>query len=468
MSSIRWPLHHALSGSDTFSAGRASRTMDAVRLHPQELERLASLRSYAILDSTPEPVYDRLVQLAATLLHAPMAALSFVDSDRQWHKASVGPLQASAARSASICSDVVAVEQSLVVPDTHRHPRYRELSSVIGAPGIRAYAGVPVIGRDGLALGALCVLDTTPRHYGPTELQTLTALAEQAAALLDLRRSDEQQGLAPLGTSEDRLVAEARDPRALRRALTRGEFTAHFQPIVRLHDDQVVGHEALARWQHPQHGLLTPERFLPAFETGELICALDAAVLEHALNALPRLRATASAPLHVAVNLSARELTAPGAAARVLAALDRHDLPSSCLAVEVTESAMSKPLIRDRELRQLRERGITVLLDDYGTGYANLLALLDTPATGLKLDRSLVSRIASDRRARRLLGRVAAAGRDLGLTTVAEGVEDRSTASLLRELDVDLAQGYFYGRPSAAPRTATTCTTTTPDHPGSS
>ena len=137
--------------------------MTSVSLHPAESDRLDSLRSYQVLDTQPEPSFDRLVALAARLCDTPVAAVTLVDANRQWFKAAVGlGTVTETPRAWSFCSDVVAAGAALAIPDVRDRFRYRKNPMVEGKPGVRAYAGVPLIGRDGLPLGTLCVVDTKP------------------------------------------------------------------------------------------------------------------------------------------------------------------------------------------------------------------------------------------------------------------------------------------------------------------
>src|SRR5487761_1846514 len=130
-----------------------------VWLHHAEADRLGSLASYKVLDTSPEPAYDALTALAARLCDAPAAAVVLVDAERQWFKSKRGLSADETPRTMSICSDVVATGVPIAVPDARRQRRYRRNPLVTGSPYIRAYLGVPLIGRDGLPLGALCVID---------------------------------------------------------------------------------------------------------------------------------------------------------------------------------------------------------------------------------------------------------------------------------------------------------------------
>ena len=151
--------------------------------------RLTALRACRILDTSPEPAFDSLVQLSSDILSAPMTLISLVDADRQWFKASVGIDITETSREVSFC-DYALLEpyQPLVIADTSLDPRFVDNELVTGSPHIRSYAGMPIRSREGLPLGALCIMDTVPRSFTDAQLNHLRMLSEQAAALLDLRR----------------------------------------------------------------------------------------------------------------------------------------------------------------------------------------------------------------------------------------------------------------------------------------
>ncbi len=236
-----------------------------VRLHRHEADRVASLLSYGVLDTAPAECFDGLTRLAAQLCATPIAVISLIDTDRQWNLSGHGVADTGVPRWESICSDAVASGAPLVITDLRGLPRYTDLPGVVASDGIRAYAGIPLIGRDGLPLGALCVLDRVPRVFTAPELRGLRDLAEQVVHVLELHRADGQSGLHSPG-----LVPDAREPTVLRKALDDGEFTPFFQPLVDLHTGTTIGLEALIRWTHPTHGVLPPAAFLAGLETGTL------------------------------------------------------------------------------------------------------------------------------------------------------------------------------------------------------
>ncbi len=226
--------------------------MAAAPLHVREDERLASLRSYRLLDSTADPALDAIVAAVADSFGTPMALLSLVEEHWQYFKAAVGVQTQGMSREVSFCTYAVADERPLVVPDARSDPRFADNALVTGPMGLRFYAGAPVIGRDGLPLGAVCALDTTPRTVTDSQLAQLIRLADAVAELLELRRSDAAAG----NGSRDMLA----DSRRLRQAIDAGEIVPHYQPVVDLPSGRWVGVEALARWQHPSGGCCHPAR----------------------------------------------------------------------------------------------------------------------------------------------------------------------------------------------------------------
>jgi two-component sensor histidine kinase len=158
-------------------------------LHPQQTERLDSLRSYEILDTDPEKAFDEIVRLAAALCGTEMALISFVDADRQWFKATEGTDLDQSPLDGSICSHAILQDGILEIPDTLADPRTVDNPLVCGEPGLRFYAGAVLATPEGLPLGTLCVLDRTPRVLTPLQRDTLRVLAQQVMARLELRRA---------------------------------------------------------------------------------------------------------------------------------------------------------------------------------------------------------------------------------------------------------------------------------------
>jgi EAL domain-containing protein (putative c-di-GMP-specific phosphodiesterase class I) len=246
----------------------------------------------------------------------------------------------------------------------------------------------------------------------------------------------------PEGGTGDRL----RTMEELRTALENDELEVHLQPQVELHDGDLVGAEALVRWRHPTRGLLSPAELLPAAEQAGLLRPLTDQVLELALAAAAQWWTKRAVP--VSVNLSAANVTDLDLPGKVALALARHGLPARALTLELVEDTLMADPERGRTvLGELRRLGIRTSIDDYGTGYSSLAYLRHLPADELKLDRSLTADVGGDPRAAAIVRHTVALAHELGLSLVAEGVEDAATAAVLADLGCDVAQGYAIARP---------------------
>jgi EAL domain-containing protein (putative c-di-GMP-specific phosphodiesterase class I) len=243
------------------------------------------------------------------------------------------------------------------------------------------------------------------------------------------------------------LVAE------LRTAVANGQLELHYQPKVALGTGEVEGAEALVRWRHPVHGLLAPIEFIPEAERTGVIGAVSDWVVEEALRTCrswtsqhPR------APLTVAINLSTHSLedrTLPG---RIGAALARHGVAPELVELEITETTLLSDPVGAREvLDELAAMGVILAIDDFGTGYSSLAYLRDLPVRKLKIDRSFLVEMEGAGGDDALVRSVIDLARNLGLRTVAEGVEDRATARHLAELGCDSIQGFLVSHPLPRP-----------------
>jgi diguanylate cyclase (GGDEF)-like protein len=247
---------------------------------------------------------------------------------------------------------------------------------------------------------------------------------------------------SPDGGSGDRL----RTMEELRTALDSDQLIVHLQPQIALDDERVVGVEALVRWNHPERGLLSPADLLPAAEQAGLLRPLTDTVVELALTATARWWPEHRVP--VSVNLAAANVSDLDLPSKIAAGLARHGLPARALTLELVEDTlMADPERGSAVLGELRRLGVRTSIDDYGTGYSSLAYLRHLPADELKLDRSLTADVDRDPRAAAIVRHTVALAHELGLTLVAEGVEDAETGAVLAQLGCDVAQGYAITRP---------------------
>ena len=243
----------------------------------------------------------------------------------------------------------------------------------------------------------------------------------------------------------------------LRRALDRGELVLHYQPQVSICTGEVVGAEALVRWQHPERGLVFPDEFIPFTEHTGLMGPLTRHVLDTAL-AQARTWSDAGRPLPVSVNLSARNLLDVGLPGLVADLLGAHGVDAELLQLEVTESAiMTEPARAQHLLEQLATLGVRISIDDFGVGHTSLGQLKNLPISELKIDRSFVMTMTEDASNALIVQSVVELGHNLGFTLVAEGVETEQILTALGGLGCDVAQGYHLSRPITAAAFDTWC-----------
>jgi diguanylate cyclase (GGDEF)-like protein len=240
----------------------------------------------------------------------------------------------------------------------------------------------------------------------------------------------------------------------LRTAIPKDQLVLYYQPKAILGMGEVQGVEALIRWQHPTLGLVPPDQFIPLAEHTGLIKPLTSWVINTALCQLRQWRERAH--LHVpqlsmAVNVSTRSLLDDGFPAEVVAALGRWQVPANLLELEITESAMmADPVRAHRLLGELSAIGVKIAIDDFGTGYSSLAYLKNLPVDQLKIDKSFVLNMHNDPNDAIIVKSVIDLGHNLGLQTVAEGIEDLETWDQLTDLGCDSAQGYFLAKPMPA------------------
>jgi len=252
-------------------------------------------------------------------------------------------------------------------------------------------------------------------------------------------------------------VAALQTSSELRRGLERGEVVPYFQPIVDLEGGQVVGFEVLARWLHPDRGLLLPGQFLPMAEESGLIVDLGAGILRDSLAQLAHWRAVGLqfASCSLSINVATQQLIDGRFLDVVHDALGETGIDADSLWLEITETAlMADTIAAGRALRDLRGLGLHLSVDDFGTGYSSLTYLKRFPVEAIKIDRSFVTGLGLEADDTSIVEAVVRLGHSLGLSVVAEGVETPLQLNRLRELGCDKGQGYLFGRPRPAGITA--------------
>jgi diguanylate cyclase (GGDEF)-like protein len=333
-----------------------------------------------------------------------------------------------------------ADEFGVLLPDSgaeHAIGLARSLCQALDRPFAVAGLSVDLQTNVGIAL--------YPAHG--EDVRTLLRLAAHAGD--EARRAPEGIALHVPGTEQDvaRRLTLATD---LRRAIENGELSLYCQPKLDIAAGRITGAEALARWSHPQQGMISPAEFIPLAEHTGLIRPLSYWALETAARQLSAWR-KAHEKLALAVNLSARNLRDPELLERVDRYVTAWGIEPQWLELEITESALMEDPEGAREvLRRLRAKGFRLYIDDFGTGYSSLAYLKRLPLTAIKIDKSFVADMVGNGDSARIVRSTIGLAHDMGLKVVAEGVENEATLAALRRLGCDSAQGYFLAQPLPA------------------
>ncbi|MGW0822875.1 putative bifunctional diguanylate cyclase/phosphodiesterase [Streptomyces sp. NPDC002845] len=321
---------------------------------------------------------------------------------------------------------------------------------------------VRIDGRELLVRGSIGIVEGPAGERGPAEVLRSADITMYRAKSAGGNRYEVADAEA-----DARAITRHGLTTALPAALDRGEFFIEYQPLVHLDDGSVRGAEALVRWLHPQHGVLSPDRFIPLAEHTGLIVPLGRWVLEQSVRQAREWKerhggnggiggSTATGPLRVNVNLSPCQLTHPGLVQDTVEILEREGLEPGALCLEVTESALigaDDDLLKP--LRRLAEMGVDIALDDFGTGYSNLANLRRLPVSILKLDRSFtqgMQQFPADPVDLKIVEGIVSLAHSLDLAVTVEGVETGAQAEQLRILGCDTAQGWYYARPGPPDR----------------
>jgi EAL domain-containing protein (putative c-di-GMP-specific phosphodiesterase class I) len=282
-----------------------------------------------------------------------------------------------------------------------------------------------------------CLQKTEPitRHL----LRTVTARLQH-----ELRVPVPVETSLQADVDQARALMQIQLTQGLTRALEQRELDAALQPIVALADESIVGFEALARWQSPQYGAVPPSRFVPLAEQSGLIREFGRYVIRQAMANVMPLSAVVEG-LYLSINISVRQFSDPELFPTLAKSLETSRLKPAQIKLEITESVLMQDLAAAHEFfAASRALGVGVMIDDFGTGYSALSQLHRFDIDAVKLDRSFIAGVSQDRKVESVVRAVGLLCRELGITTVAEGVETREQADACRALGIDNAQGFLY------------------------
>jgi diguanylate cyclase (GGDEF)-like protein len=408
-----------------------------------------------------ECFYDRGVQaLLGEPRHGSVTSVLVIDLDRfkelndtLGHRygdqllCQIGPRLAPVLRASDTLARLGGDEFAILLPDS-------------GSPGAAHEVAERLVAalREPFTLDALrFTIDASCGHAtSPDDGTDIDALLQHADVAMYIAKSAHTDAVAYHPTLDVNTPTRLAILSELPAAIRDGELVLHYQPKIHIATRRVVGVEALVRWEHPTRGVIPPDDFVPAAEHSGLIKPLTSWVLDTALAQRRRWIDTTGhssdlADLTVAVNLSTRNLLDENFPNEVQRALERHRVPAALLTLEVTETAiMADPVRAHAILRELHDLGVTLSIDDFGTGYSSLAYLKFLAVDELKIDKSFVRHMNDNPNDLTIVRAVIDLAHNLGLKTVAEGIEDQGTLKRLSDLGCDVAQGYHLARPMTA------------------
>ena len=236
----------------------------------------------------------------------------------------------------------------------------------------------------------------------------------------------------------------------LKEAINNNDLELHYQPIINLQDNTIAGFESLIRWDHPEKGMIPPDIFIPIAEESGLIVDISRQVVANSCKTLGKIQKQelSATSLFVSVNFSAKDFTVSGFKENLQRVMTENSLESNQLHIEITERLlMDQPSHARETLEDCRNIGIPISIDDFGTGYSSLSYLHYFPIDILKIDRSFITNMGRDKSAYELVKSIIALGHNMKMSIIAEGIEDKNQAKMLKDMGVDKAQGYYFARP---------------------
>lgn len=297
-----------------------------------------------------------------------------------------------------------------------------------------------------LFIGASIGISLYPQHGN--DVATLMSRAD--VAMYSAKRAEDSYRFyqAKLDPNSQQKLLLSND---LRHALVRNEFVLYYQPKIDLRTNKITGAEALIRWKHPKRGVISPDEFIPLAERTGLIKPITNWVIETAIRQC-KVWHDAGNNLKVAVNVSARSFHKTGSLVDTIdSLLQRFDLPKNCLEIEITENILMTDINNTSILLdKINDLGVSIAIDDFGTGYSSLAYLKKLPLDTLKIDKSFVMDMATDDNDATIVRSTIDLAHNLGLSVVAEGIENIETLNLLIKLGCEGAQGYYFSMPQSA------------------
>lgn len=267
-------------------------------------------------------------------------------------------------------------------------------------------------------------------------------------AIMARLQSEKSFELATFFDENKKSVLEKSEIEEIINALKNKEFVVYYQPKYHLESKRFISAEALVRWNSPIHGLIPPSKFIAKAEAAGLIHDIDMYVFKKVCEDLNTAKRKGRRIIPVSINFSLYEFYSPNFIEDIVNAIDKNGIPHNLIEIEITEStSQSNPFLSISIMKKLKEKGLRVLMDDFGVGYSNFINLKKMPIDCLKIDKSFIDEIVTDNKTREIVKFLISLGKNSGLEIIAEGVDNKQQVEILKKAKLDTIQGYYYSKP---------------------
>lgn len=348
------------------------------------------------------------------------------------------------------CGTAAVRGELMVSPNVHNDRTWRSFANVVKPYGLKSCWSVPVF-KPGTSdiVAIFAVYSKYSRYPTQRELDTLSAYNELLGLIVSNYKIDDSGEIEPLDLNEDdNLNSKTLYVESIKTGLKNGEIYPYYQPVLKSDGQELHGVEALARWEHPEKGLVPPIDFVDHAEEYDFIDWLDEVICRRACEDMKKLMDDTGKTFTLSVNISAVHIRKQNFAQRIEDILDETGFPAECLAIEITETSLIDNLTEVAvTFQQLKNLGVKIAIDDFGTTYSSLNYLKYLPVDTIKLDKTFIHDVDKSPIDRRICKTIIQLGSDLELDVVAEGVECDQHLSIIQDFGCNIYQGYYFSKP---------------------
>ncbi|MGP4070998.1 EAL domain-containing protein [Piscibacillus sp. B03] len=348
------------------------------------------------------------------------------------------------------CGTAAVRGELMVSPNVHNDRTWRSFANVVKPYGLKSCWSVPVF-KPGTSdiVAIFAVYSKYSRYPTQRELDTLSAYNELLGLIVSNYKIDDSGEIEQLDLNEDdNLNSKTLYVESIKTGLKNGEIYPYYQPVLKSDGQELHGVEALARWEHPEKGLVPPIDFVDHAEEYDFIDWLDEVICRRACEDMKKLMDDTGKTFTLSVNISAVHIRKQNFAQRIEDILDETGFPADCLAIEITETSLIDNLTEVAvTFQQLKNLGVKIAIDDFGTTYSSLNYLKYLPVDTIKLDKTFIHDVDKSPIDRRICKTIIQLGSDLELDVVAEGVECDQHLSIIQDFGCNIYQGYYFSKP---------------------